>query len=51
MKIFLRTLVWLMPFEDISKNSCMIDAILISYGYAFKKSSKPVIKGSRVESI
>ena len=29
----------------------MIDAILISYGYVFKRSSKPVMKGSRVESI
>ena len=29
----------------------MIDAILISYGCFFKQSSKPVMKGSRVESI
>ena len=39
------------PFEDSSKNSSMINAILISYGCVFKRSSKPVIKGSRVESI
>jgi len=39
------------PFEDSSKNSCMINAILISYGFVFKRSSKPVMKGSRVESI
>ena len=39
------------PFEDSSKNSFMIDAILISYGCVFKRSSKPVMKGSRVESI
>ena len=29
----------------------MVNAILISYGCVFKRSSKPVIKGSRVESI
>ena len=39
------------PFEDSSKKSFMIDAILISYGCVFKSSSKPVMKGSRVESI
>ena len=39
------------PFGDISKNSSMIDAILISYGCVFKRSSKPVMRGSRVESI
>ena len=39
------------PFEDISKKSTMINAILISYGCVFKRSSKPVMKGSRVESI
>ena len=38
-------------FEDSSKNSSMINAILISYGCVFKRSSKPVMKGSRVESI
>ena len=29
----------------------MINAILISYGCIFKRSSKPVMKGSRVVSI
>ena len=39
------------PFEDSSKNSLMINAILISYGCVFKRLSKPVMKGSRVQSI
>ena len=39
------------PFEDSFKNSSVINAILISYGCVFKRSSKPVITGSRVESI
>ena len=39
------------PFEDSSKNPSMINAILISYGCVLKRSSKPVMKGSRVESI
>lgn len=39
------------PFEDGSKNSPMINAILISYGCVFNWSSKPAMKGSRVESI
>ena len=39
------------PFEDSFKNSSMTNAILISYGCIFKRSSKPVMKGSRVESI
>jgi hypothetical protein len=39
------------PFEDSSKNSSMIDGILISYGCVFKRSSKTVMKASRVESI
>ena len=39
------------PFEDVSKPSSSIDAIMISYGCVYKKSSKPVIKGSRVETI
>ena len=39
------------PFEDSSKNFSMLNAILISYGCVFKRSSKPVMKGSRVESI
>ena len=39
------------PFEDSSKKSYMINSILISYDCVFKRSSKPVMKGSRVESI
>ena len=39
------------PFENNSKNSSMGNVILISYGCVFKRSSKPVMKGSRVESI
>ena len=39
------------PFEDISKASFIINAILISYGCVYNRSSKPVMKGSRVESI
>ena len=39
------------PFEDISKTSTSIDAMMISYGCVNKRSSKPVMKGSRVETI
>ena len=39
------------PFEDSSKNSPMINAILIFYTCVLKRSSKPVMKGSMVESI
>ena len=39
------------PFEDVSKPSPSIDAIMISYGCVYKKSSKPFMKGSRVETI
>ena len=39
------------PFDDSSKNPFMINEILISYGCVLKRSSKPVMKGSRVESI
>tara|TARA_Y100000991_G_scaffold187588_1_gene152645 strand:- start:205 stop:462 length:258 start_codon:yes stop_codon:yes gene_type:complete len=38
-------------FEDVSKPSPTIDAIMISYGCIYKRSSKPVMKGSRVETI
>ena len=38
-------------FEDSSKNSSLISAILISYGCVFKRSTKLVMQGSRVESI
>ena len=39
------------PFEDSSKSSSMVNAILISYGSVFDRSRKPAMKGSRVESI
>ncbi len=39
------------PFEDITKPSSRLDAMMISYGCVYKRSSKPVMKGSRVESI
>ena len=39
------------PFEDISRSSPSINAIEISYGCVYKKASKPVMKGSRVERI
>ena len=39
------------PFEDISKLSPSIDAMQISFGCVYKRSSKPVMKGSRVETI
>ena len=39
------------PFDDISKPSPSIDAIMISYGCVYKKSSKPIMEGSKVETI
>ena len=39
------------PFEDVSKPSPTIDAMMITYGCVYKRASKPVMKGSRVESI
>ena len=39
------------PFEDISKPSPSINAMVISYGCVYQRSSKPVMKGSRVETI
>ena len=39
------------PFEDISKPSPTIDAMMISYGCVYKRSIKPVMKGSRVETL
>ena len=39
------------PFEDVSMTSSSLDAIMISYGFVYKRSSKPVMKGSRVETI
>ena len=39
------------PFEDVSKPSPSIDAMMISYGCVYKKGGKPVMKGSRVETV
>ena len=41
------------PFDKVSKPYPYpsIDAMMISYGCVYKRSSKPVIKGSRVETI
>ena len=39
------------PFEDSLRHSNSIDAIMISYGFVYKRISKPVMKGSRVETI
>ena len=39
------------PFEDVSKPSPSTDAIMISYGCVYKRSGKPVMKGSRVETV
>ena len=38
-------------FEDVSKPSPSINAMMISYGCVYKRSSNPVMKGSRVETI
>ena len=39
------------PFEEISKPGPTINAMMVSYGCVYKRSSKPVMKGSRVETI
>ena len=39
------------PFEDCTNPSLSINAMMISYGCVYKRSSKPVMKGSRVETI
>ena len=38
-------------FKDVSKPSSSIDAMMISYGCVYKRSSKPLMKGSRVETV
>ena len=38
------------PFEDVSKPSPSIYAMMISYGYVLKRISKLVMKGSIVET-
>ena len=39
------------PFKDLSKPSPSIDAMMVSYGCVYKRNSKPVMKGSRVETV
>ena len=39
------------PFEDVSKPNLSINAMMISYGCVSKRSIKPVMKGSRVETV
>ena len=39
------------PFEDVSTPSPSIDAMMISYGCVYRRTSKPIMKGSRVETI
>ena len=39
------------PFEDVSKPSLRIDAMMTSYGCVYKRSIKPVMKGSRVRAL
>ena len=36
------------PFEDVSKPSPSINAMMISYGCVYKRSSKSVINGRKV---
>ena len=38
------------PFEDVSKPSPSIDAMMISYGCVYKRNSKPIMQGRRVET-
>ena len=33
------------PFENVSKSSPSINAMMVSYGCVYKRSSKPVMKG------
>ena len=39
------------PLEDVSTPNPCINGMLISYGCGYKRSSKPIMKGSRVETI
>ena len=39
------------PFEDVLTLSPSIDLIMISYGCVCKSISKPIMKGSRVETL
>ena len=37
--------------DDISNPFSFIDEMMISYGCVYKRSCKPVLKGSRVETL
>ena len=39
------------PFEDNTKPSAIINAILISHSFVYKRSIRPIMKGLGVESI
>ena len=39
------------PFEVVSKSTLSIDAMMVSHGCVYKKSSKPVMKVLRVETV
>ena len=39
------------PFEDVSKPSPTINAMMISYGCVNKRNRNPVMKGSRFATI
>ena len=39
------------PFEDVSKPSPTINAMMVSYCCVYKRSIKPVMKASRLETI
>ena len=39
------------PFEDVSQPSPSLNAMMISYGCVYKRSSKLVMKGSRLETV
>ena len=39
------------PFKDVSKPSPSIDVMMMSYRCVYKRYSKPVMKGSRVETV
>ena len=39
------------PFEDVSKPSLSVDAMMFSYCCLCRSSSKLIMKGSRVETL
>ena len=39
------------PFKDVSKPSPSIDIMMMSYRSVYKRYSKPVMKGSSVETV